>query len=644
LSEYDEILRGKQSPNKKDKDTNNKKKILDIRKHSALKLLAESVIVGQKPYFAVSRINGGNEVRITLEESIEDDVTRFIPLNDNIAKPYIFASREEFDKYIERVKGETLDTLYKKVKSIWAKYIDADNFHISLCAADTIFTYFQDKLGMTHYLFFVGGNDTGKSNNLRIIHEIGYRNFLSLGITDANIYTFLRNGEEGQGTICEDEADTIDIAHEKMKIYKSGHQIGTGVVRTDMPQGVRSQNRWNTFCIKFFAAERLPDPTLAKGFLQRIIELKCRDGYPDYDVAEVLDVENDDDESQALRHELNDTHRLLLAYRLLYFHDKIPNIKLNIINREKQLFKPLLRVFQNTKTLSELLQVVSEFVSRRREKNVNSLEAFLYETVAELTKNNGLELESSRIWNTVKSTLSGFDVPYRPLTYESDAFSTLSQKRVVEILKDIFGAKEPTHKGNKRTLIFDADRLERLRRRYSVKVEVRVQVDSPPEDRAKAEADEADETGCRGYADNSSSSDHEEMVDNGSINEEKSNNNDTNNEEITSHTGPDTPTHNQLSASSASSASNLQHAQTIDAATPTHPLEHPNFDTAAIERIGSAMEIIDHHRIVEINLQHISRIGKSATWKCDSCKIKADIHFMKSHKCSGIDYRKGSTK
>ena len=42
---------------------------------------------------------------------------------------------------------------------------------------DTIFTYFQDKIGMTHYLFFVGGNDTGKSNNLTVFEYTGYRKF-----------------------------------------------------------------------------------------------------------------------------------------------------------------------------------------------------------------------------------------------------------------------------------------------------------------------------------------------------------------------------------------------------------------------------------------------------------------------------------
>jgi chromosome segregation ATPase len=52
--------------------------------------------------------------------------------------------------------------------------------------------------------------------------------------------------------------------------------------------------------------------------------------------------------------ELKELRNALFAYRLVHYNDKIPNIKLNITNREKQLFKPLLRVFQNTDTQSEL--------------------------------------------------------------------------------------------------------------------------------------------------------------------------------------------------------------------------------------------------------------------------------------------------
>jgi hypothetical protein len=51
---------------------------------------------------------------------------------------------------------------------------------------------------------------TGKSNNLSVLHFLAYRNFTSTDMTAANIYQFLGSEEEGQGTLCEDEADRID--------------------------------------------------------------------------------------------------------------------------------------------------------------------------------------------------------------------------------------------------------------------------------------------------------------------------------------------------------------------------------------------------------------------------------------------------
>jgi hypothetical protein len=391
-----------------------------------------------------------------------------------MSRTFNFKSAEALDQFIEKAKSETLDSLYKKVKAIWKKYIDADDFHISLCAADTIFTCFQDKMGLTHYLYFVGGNDTGKSNNLTVLEFIGYRVFKSVGITSANIYTSLGNKEEGQCIICEDEADDIDRDHEKMKILKSGYQVGNGVARTDLPQGVRSQNKWNTYCFKAFAGERLPDLVKAKGLHQRIIPLHCNDGDPLYDIAEVVSAEGEE-EFQPLLDELNEMHNLLFAYRLLHFHDVIPNIRLTIKNREKQLFKPLLRVFQNTKTFNELKPVVSHFINQRRENNANSFHASLYRIIIELIKlQNSYELAINSIWQAIKDVLHGEEIPRQPLSYDTPEFGKISQKGVIEVLIQVFGAKRPKHHGSTRKLIFNKDKLARLDRKYNQSTKVNI--------------------------------------------------------------------------------------------------------------------------------------------------------------------------
>ena len=135
------------------------------------------------------------------------------------------------------------------------------------------------RLGLTHYLFFVGGNDSGKSNNLSVLKYLAYRNFTTAGMTAPNVYQFLGSGEEGQGTLCCDEADKIDEDRLMMAILKNGYHTGFPVARTDTSFG-RKQLKFNTFCCKAFAAERFPDPCNAKGLIQRIIELQCDAGDP----------------------------------------------------------------------------------------------------------------------------------------------------------------------------------------------------------------------------------------------------------------------------------------------------------------------------------------------------------------------------
>ena len=86
-------------------------------------------------------------------------------------------------------------------------------------------------MGMTHYLLFVGDNNTGKSNALRIFDQLGYRPLFDTSITAANIYNFLGQFEEGQGIILEDEIDDIEEQEDKMKIYKTGYVSGAKVTR-----------------------------------------------------------------------------------------------------------------------------------------------------------------------------------------------------------------------------------------------------------------------------------------------------------------------------------------------------------------------------------------------------------------------------
>jgi hypothetical protein len=312
--------------NGKASNENDRKQPHYVQKNTKPGLIAEAVTIGAIPYFAVVRSNSkGAVLTLTLEPSLQiDDKNEYKPYEQAmyLNKSCVFNSKQDFNACLEKARNETLSSLYRKVKAIWLKYIDADDFHISICAADTIFTYYQDKIGLTHYLFFVGSPGSGKSNNLLVLKYLAYRNFTSTDMTAANIYQFQGSGEEGQGTLCEDEADRIDEDRQKMSIYKNGYITGFPVARTDTSFG-RKQQRYNTFCFKAFAAERFPDSFRAKGFNQRVLELQCSFGDPEEDITEVVNPAGEE-EFQHLLDELNETRNLLLICRLLHFNTNLP--------------------------------------------------------------------------------------------------------------------------------------------------------------------------------------------------------------------------------------------------------------------------------------------------------------------------------
>jgi hypothetical protein len=183
-----------------------------------------------------------------------------------------------------------------------------------------------------------------------------------------------------------------------------------------------------------------------------------------------------DQENQMLRDELLAFRNTLLIYKLLHFHEPIPDIKdLNIKNREKQLFKPLIRLFQNEECLSEILKVVSEYISKKRAASVDSLHAYLYRAMKEMMVSQAtMEFESIYILNKIKDDLQGSEVKGKPMSCYTEDFGILSQKKVIGVLKDVLGAEPPRHTGITKKLIFNKNKFDRLDSIYNLELEIRL--------------------------------------------------------------------------------------------------------------------------------------------------------------------------
>ena len=344
-----------------------------------------------------------------------------------------------------------------------------------MCTADTIFTYHQDKLGTTHYDYFVGENDSGKTNNLHVANRLLYRNIFTVDVTAPNLSQFLGSDRDGACTIGEDEADNLDEDRDKMRIYKSGYTTGISVHRIDISFG-RVQLKLKTFGFKMLTAEELPDARIAKGLIQRCIIFYCKAGNPRYDIAEVIKPGRDK-KLERLLNDLNDLRNMLIIYRLQHYYDEIPDLKLNIKNREKQLFKPTIRIFQKSaKSLGEIIPAINKYLTEYRVRRANTFNAALYKTVKKLLeKEKSGELRSSLICITFKNDLHGKNIPGRSMSFECEDFKKpISQGTIIKTLKDIFGAESTKNPQDERCLKFDLKKLNKFSEMYEAPTEIKV--------------------------------------------------------------------------------------------------------------------------------------------------------------------------
>jgi hypothetical protein len=463
-------------------------------------VLYESVLVAGQPCFISLDVDPTTAEpfvksweKILLPERSDKPTMELLPLEGEeayLSEPYKFKSVEEINQYIESAGKETLDSLFTFVKETAKKYISGTENHLTILAADTILTYFQDKLGQVHYLYFYGDNDTGKSANLTFMDHVAYRAMFDVDITAANIFTYLGTVQEGQGIILEDEADNIDRDNEKMKLYKRGYNAGGKVTRTDLTFG-RKQDGYFVYGFKAFTAEKRPDNDNAKGFNERTFFIECQAGTPEYDITEITNAVAGDSEFKALYDELDSLHKLLFAYRLLHHSDILPDIKnLSVRNREKQLTKPLIRLFQKApKCRKEIAGALADLIIKRRGVKQDTLDAKIYHVIKKLMIEEGrkegqevYKFTNTRIYTEVCEALGGkYKNEGKDQSFETPEHGTVSHKKITNICVDKFGANKE-HSHNNRFFVFDKDKFAKSKEAYEFPEDLKLLIEQEEEE------------------------------------------------------------------------------------------------------------------------------------------------------------------
>jgi hypothetical protein len=456
--------------------------------------LREAVIIEGQPYFEKYYCNEEkNKYFIQVEPKITDITpTLRPPLTEEYPyEPYEYKTVDEPQKYLLLAMKEKPDTLLAKIK-MWVKNLnDIDEKIATLLSANIFGSYFQDRFSTVHYLIVVGANGTGKSAFGETFECLGYRAVNIANATESFYFRLFGTIEYGQVTLIVEEFDKMDENSQIMAMLKVGYQPFAKVPR--MNSDNTKLEFFYPFCFKIMISEKSPDEDKARGVLDRSFKNKTVKGYPKYKIKEIRNPQGNPERQKKLD-EMNHLRKLLLAYRLLHIKDPYKEVDVGLDGRDEELCKPLLQLFYtlgaSEETRTELEKTLQYFLDIKNNRKGDSLEGTVYPIVVAAVSSlenhipltdydNEDEDEQKRLksisttelWQQITSSLDGhFDQDKdgtirQPNTFYSDDFGRLYRSWVIAIIRDKFGAeKDHTRKGN--NLIFDLDRLDKMKRIY----------------------------------------------------------------------------------------------------------------------------------------------------------------------------------
>lgn len=253
-----------------------------------------------------------------------------------------------------------------------------------LCAADTIFTYLQDRFSMTHYIFVIGDNDSGKTAFHDVMKAICYRPYSAVSMSDAVLYRVLGSEDEGQAVILLDEANSL--SEKMLETLKSGYKKGGFVSRVEETENKKQPQRFKTYCFKMLAAEYSPEGKGAKGGNERFFIIKSKRGLPKKYIAEVLGLADIGVYNEELE-KISNIRKSMLLYKLKHFNDQFKDVQINIIDRDKELTHSLIKLFYGTESLTEIVKTLDIFLKEKKERKRQTLEAEFFNIVFEFVNN-----------------------------------------------------------------------------------------------------------------------------------------------------------------------------------------------------------------------------------------------------------------
>jgi hypothetical protein len=340
-------------------------------------ILYEAALVDRLPCFVY--MDRDRDIQMIKQVDDLDRIVKPPPKSASLTAQFKFADKEELESMWNKIQIMNLDEMYSISKDIWNTFIAAPKHVITLCAADKIFTYLQDRFPMTHYIFVIGDNDSGKTAFIDVMAAICYRPYSAVSMSDAVLYRVLGSEDEGQAVILLDEANTL--SEKILESLKSGYKKGGFVARVeDTIDNKKQPQRFKTYGLKILAAEYSPTGKGAKGADERFFKIKTKRSRPKKYIAEVLGLIDIGGRSEELER-ISNFRKLMLLYKLKHFGDEFPDVQLNVIDRDKELTHSLISLFYGTEALGEIISSLDIFLREKKERKMQTLEAEFFNIV-----------------------------------------------------------------------------------------------------------------------------------------------------------------------------------------------------------------------------------------------------------------------
>lgn len=119
--------------------------------------------------------------------------------------------------------------LYEELKSHFRQYLYANDEEIAILSIYAVATHIYDVFHAFPYLHITGDFETGKNRRLELLAPLCYN---STTLISPSVSSLFRTIDETRGTMLIDDADSILINEEILKILLNGYKKGGCVTRS----------------------------------------------------------------------------------------------------------------------------------------------------------------------------------------------------------------------------------------------------------------------------------------------------------------------------------------------------------------------------------------------------------------------------